>query len=32
LPRPRPGRSYAGFLYFKEALLPCLEKIANTLY
>jgi hypothetical protein len=32
LPRPRPGRSHAGFLYFKEALLPCLEKIANTLY
>jgi hypothetical protein len=32
VPRPRPGRSHAGFLYFKDVLLPFLEKQDNTRY
>jgi hypothetical protein len=32
VPRPQPGRSFAGFLYFKEVLLPWLETKDNTRY
>ena len=32
VPRPRPGRSHAGYLYFKDVLLPFLEKQDNTRY
>ena len=32
VPRPRPGRSHAGFFYFKYVLLPFSEKQNNTLY
>jgi len=32
VPRPREGRSFAGFRYFTEVLLPSLEKPGNTLY
>jgi len=32
VPRPRPGRSHAGYFYFKDVLLPFLEKQDNTRY
>ena len=32
VPKPGPGRSFAGFLYFKEVLLPWLEMKDNTRY
>jgi hypothetical protein len=32
VPRPRPGRSHAGFFYFQDVLLPFSEKQENTRY